>query len=61
MRAFRGDGTKRSSGQNSSRKRWVVVSLPSLVCVFVLGTIVGSLLNVCIYRMQLEKSIVWPG
>src|SRR5438552_8330624 len=32
-----------------------------LVCVFVLGTIVGSLLNVCIYRMQLEKSIIWPG
>ena len=32
-----------------------------LVSVFVLGTIVGSLLNVCIYRIPLEKSIVWPG
>jgi leader peptidase (prepilin peptidase)/N-methyltransferase len=32
-----------------------------LVSMFVLGAIVGSLLNVCIYRLPLEKSIVWPG
>ena len=32
-----------------------------LVTIFVLGTIVGSLLNVCIYRLPLEKSIFWPG
>jgi leader peptidase (prepilin peptidase)/N-methyltransferase len=28
---------------------------------FVLGAIVGSFLNVCIYRLPLEKSIIWPG
>ncbi|QVL30679.1 prepilin peptidase [Telmatocola sphagniphila] len=32
-----------------------------LICAFVLGTIIGSLLNVCIYRLPLEKSILWPG
>src|SRR5207244_12084750 len=32
-----------------------------LFVVFVLGTIVGSFLNVCIYRIPLEKSILWPG
>src|SRR5712692_6438675 len=32
-----------------------------LLNLFVLGTIVGSLLNVCIYRLPLEKSIIWPG
>src|SRR5438270_1536709 len=32
-----------------------------LLFVFVFGTIVGSLLNVCIYRIPLEKSIIWPG
>src|SRR5437588_5566393 len=32
-----------------------------LVFVFMLGAIVGSLLNVCIYRIPLEKSIIWPG
>jgi leader peptidase (prepilin peptidase) / N-methyltransferase len=28
---------------------------------FVLGAIVGSLLNVCITRLPLEKSVLWPG
>jgi leader peptidase (prepilin peptidase)/N-methyltransferase len=28
---------------------------------FVIGTVVGSMLNVCIYRLPLEKSILWPG
>src|SRR5262249_6103182 len=32
-----------------------------LVNLFVLGTLVGSLLNVCIHRLPLEKSIIWPG
>ncbi len=29
--------------------------------VFALGAVVGSFLNVCIYRLPLEKSIIWPG
>ncbi len=29
-------------------------------CLFVLGAVVGSFLNVCIYRMPLQKSILWP-
>ncbi len=28
---------------------------------FALGTIIGSYLNVCIYRLPLEKSLFWPG
>jgi leader peptidase (prepilin peptidase)/N-methyltransferase len=32
-----------------------------LFTVFVLGTVVGSFLNVCIARLPLEKSILWPG
>ena len=27
---------------------------------FFVGTVVGSFLNVCIYRMPLEKSVIWP-
>ncbi|HEY2158499.1 MAG TPA: prepilin peptidase [Isosphaeraceae bacterium] len=27
---------------------------------FIIGTVVGSFLNVCIYRMPLEKSVIWP-
>src|SRR5205823_1070558 len=30
------------------------------VFVFAVGAVVGSLLNVCIYRLPLEKSILWP-
>jgi leader peptidase (prepilin peptidase) / N-methyltransferase len=29
--------------------------------IFVFGAMVGSFLNVCIYRMPLEKSLWWPG
>ena len=31
------------------------------IFVFIFGSIVGSFLNVCIYRMPLGKSVVWPG
>ena len=33
----------------------------SLTFVFMLGTFIGSFLNVCIGRMPVGKSIVWPG
>jgi leader peptidase (prepilin peptidase)/N-methyltransferase len=32
-----------------------------LFAVFVIGTAVGSFLNVCVARLPLEKSILWPG
>jgi leader peptidase (prepilin peptidase)/N-methyltransferase len=32
-----------------------------LVLVFVLGAVVGSFVNVCVYRLPLEKSVFWPG
>jgi len=28
---------------------------------FTIGTVVGSFLNVCIYRIPWEKSVIWPG
>ena len=43
---------------------WIYANLPMtiwLVGVFVLGACVGSLLNVCVARLPLEKSILWPG
>jgi leader peptidase (prepilin peptidase)/N-methyltransferase len=32
-----------------------------LAAVFVIGIVVGSFLNVCIARLPLEKSVLWPG
>src|SRR5262249_27213517 len=32
-----------------------------LFCLFIVGAMVGSLLNVCIYRIPMEKSILWPN
>jgi len=31
------------------------------IIAFIFGSIVGSFLNVCVYRMPLGKSVVWPG
>jgi len=31
------------------------------VGLFAIGTIVGSFLNVCIYRLPWQKSLIWPG
>jgi leader peptidase (prepilin peptidase) / N-methyltransferase len=31
------------------------------VMLFVVGTVVGSFLNVCIYRIPWEKSVIWPS
>jgi leader peptidase (prepilin peptidase)/N-methyltransferase len=31
------------------------------IALFVLGAAIGSFLNVCIYRLPLEKSLLWPS
>jgi leader peptidase (prepilin peptidase)/N-methyltransferase len=31
------------------------------IIVFIFGSLIGSFLNVCIYRMPAGKSVVWPG
>jgi leader peptidase (prepilin peptidase)/N-methyltransferase len=31
------------------------------VGLFAIGTVVGSFLNVCIYRLPWQKSLIWPG
>ncbi|MGE3805287.1 MAG: A24 family peptidase [Gemmataceae bacterium] len=32
-----------------------------LVLIFALGAAIGSFINVCVYRMPLEKSLMWPS
>ena len=32
-----------------------------LIFVFIVGASVGSFLNVCIARLPLEKSLLWPN
>ena len=42
----------------------LVFNLPVILWVawtFILGAAVGSLLNVCVARLPLEKSILWPS
>jgi leader peptidase (prepilin peptidase)/N-methyltransferase len=38
---------------------WEVHAVLGFFC-FIVGTVVGSFLNVCIYRIPLEKSVIWP-
>ncbi|MBI4708011.1 MAG: prepilin peptidase [Candidatus Omnitrophica bacterium] len=35
--------------------------LTGVIMAFIFGAIMGSFLNVCIYRMPFGKSVVWPG
>src|SRR5437764_7165772 len=59
------------SSVTSHRSPWPVGSLfmflswPILVAlglgIFLIGTVVGSFLNVCIYRLPWEKSVIWPS
>jgi leader peptidase (prepilin peptidase)/N-methyltransferase len=44
------------SMENLIRMQWPIETI-----VFVFGAVIGSFLNVCIYRLQREESVVWPG
>jgi leader peptidase (prepilin peptidase)/N-methyltransferase len=35
--------------------------LMGLLACFALGSVVGSFVNVCVYRIPWEKSVLWPG
>src|SRR4051812_46462538 len=55
-------------GARRSAKGWrrdVLPTWPILLTVgvglFAIGTVVGSFLNVCIYRLPWQKSVIWPG
>ena len=37
------------------------MNVAAAVLVTMFGTAVGSFLNVCIYRLPLRKSLMWPG
>ncbi len=37
------------------------IHLIMILGLFVIGTVVGSFVNVCIYRIPWQKSVVWPG
>jgi leader peptidase (prepilin peptidase) / N-methyltransferase len=37
------------------------VELVVALWLFAMGTVVGSFLNVCIYRIPWQKSVIWPG
>lgn len=39
---------------------WPLIVLLGMV-IFAVGTVVGSFLNVCIYRIPWQKSVIWPG
>jgi leader peptidase (prepilin peptidase)/N-methyltransferase len=39
---------------------WAIV-LTLGVGLFLIGTVVGSFLNVCIYRLPWQKSVIWPA
>ena len=46
------------------RSRAVFVNWPVLAVwagFFLIGTVVGSFLNVCIYRIPWQKSVIWPA
>lgn len=40
---------------------WWQVHVLMILAMFALGTVVGSFLNVCIYRIPWQKSVIWPG
>ena len=37
------------------------MNLAFLLWLFAMGCVVGSFLNVCIYRIPWQKSVIWPG
>ncbi|MBM3246552.1 MAG: prepilin peptidase, partial [Candidatus Omnitrophica bacterium] len=51
------------SGRSNERgpKRRSKKDMIAKIFVFIFGSIVGSFLNVCIYRMPKGQSVVWPG